>query len=573
MRPISLYQQEGNRLICLPVFLRYGLLLTVILILSLPTLPAQDFFEETAPGKYRIEFTDKDNNPFTLENPGEFLSPKALGRRSKQNIPVALSDVPVTPAYLDSVRAAGASILTLSKWFNAVTIYVGHDSVIGKLAKLTFVKKNLQNKRLINPAGISTRSSGIQENQEAVVFDYGPSWWQSAVHNGHLLHGRGYTGKDITIAVIDAGFYHINEIQAFDHLWENGQILGTRDFVDPGADVFSSHTHGMIVLSVMGGYLPGELIGTATGAGYWLLRSEDGNSEYVIEEDNWVAAAEFADSAGADIISSSLGYTQFDDPLQNHTYADMDGNTTRVSRAADLAASKGMLVVISAGNQGSTAWKYISAPADADSVIAAGAIDGNLYVADFSSRGPSSDDNVKPDVMAIGMGTYVAGNESGIQQANGTSLSAPVIAGLSACLWQANRNASAMDLVQAVRQSGDHYTRPNEDVGYGIPDFNLAHVLLKVSSGDADQFGEKITFFPNPFHDQLFIIFKDPVDVPVEISLFDLIGKQLCRYGFAPFPDRSFLNMKGMFNHLPDGVYLIKVNAGPQNGIFKVIKH
>ena len=194
----------------------------------------------------------------------------------------------------------------------------------------------------------------------------------------------------------------------------------------------------MVVLSIMGGNLPGELIGTSPDANFWLLRSEDAGSEYLIEEDNWTAAAEFADSAGADIMNTSLGYSQFDDHLMDHTYADMDGNTTRISRAADIAASKGMLVVVSAGNQGAGNWHYISAPADADSVLAVGAIDANGYIADFSSRGPSSDLRVKPDVVAIGKGTWVADFESGIRQGNGTSLSAPVISGLAACLWQAN---------------------------------------------------------------------------------------------------------------------------------------
>ena len=553
------------------IWWRCRLIVSAILGLTISGLSAQEFFEHTGPAKYRVEFTNKDNNPFTLDNPGEFLSLKALERRQKQNILVCLNDLPVTPAYIDSLRFAGAEILTVSKWFNALTIRVTDDSILNKIAKLTFVKKYTQKKFFLYSLKKHVVPEGIQAIAEAPVMDYGPSWWQTGIHNGHLLHNRGYKGQDMTIAVIDAGFYHVNQLPAFDHCWEKGQILGTRDFVNPGADVFNGHTHGMMVLSIISGDLPAELIGTAPDADFWLLRSEDTNSEYLIEEDNWVAAAEFADSAGADIISSSLGYTLFDDPLQDHTYAEMDGNTTRVSRAADLAASKGMLVVISAGNQGITNWKYISAPADADSVLATGAIDQNRYVANFSSRGPSSDGNVKPDVMAIGKGTYLAGYEGGIQQGNGTSLSAPIIAGLSACLWQANRNASAMEVLAAIRESADRYTQPDEDYGYGIPDFILADVLLQVTQGDPE-FSEKVTAFPNPFHDQLYIIFQLPVDISIDVSLFDLTGKEIIRHLYPPFPGRNYLKIEGELSNLPRGVYILKVNAGPVNDISKLIR-
>jgi subtilisin family serine protease len=313
------------------------------------------------------------------------------------------------------------------------------------------------------------------------------------------------------------------------------------------------------------------LIGTASEADFMLLRSEDTGSEFMIEEDNWTAAAEFADSAGADIINSSLGYTLFDDPGQDHVYADMDGNTTRVSRAADIAASKGMVVVISAGNAGSSYWRYIGAPADADSVLAVGAIDANRYVAGFSSRGPSSDGDVKPDIMAIGSGTYMAGADGGIVQGNGTSLSAPVISGLAACLWQSSRSSSAMDILEAIRESADNFMQPTGDYGYGIPDFNLACALLKAAQGSQES-GEVITAFPNPFNDQLYIIFQSPVDGSVEISFFDLAGKEVVHSSYPPFPGRNYLKLEGEFSRLPGGAYILKVSAGTLNGRAKLIK-
>jgi len=545
-------------------------MLTVLLFFIFNSMPAQEYPEQTAPGKYRIVFTNKDNSVFSLDDPSAFLSPKSLERRSRQGIPVVYNDLPVTPAYIDSLRNSGAKVLTVSKWFNSATISVTHDSILDKVARMSFVEKKV-------PAGSAAiyihnapEKAGIQLISEDPDPDYGPSWWQTAVHNGHLLHNSGYRGNDMMIALLDAGFYHVNQLAAFSHLWDNGQIIGTRDFVDPGADVFSGHTHGMIVLSVIGGLLPGELVGTATDADFWLLRSEDGASEFIVEEDNWVAAAEFADSIGADIISSSLGYTQFNDPLQDHSYADMNGNTTRVSRSADMAASKGMLVVVSAGNQGNTSWKYIGAPADADSILAVGAVDQNLYVADFSSRGPSSDGNVKPDVMAIGKGTYVAGVEEGIRQGNGTSLSAPIIAGLSACLWQANPGSTAMEVLSAIRESSDRYANPDEDYGHGIPDFNLAHVLLQSSTDPG--INEQVTVFPNPFRNELYILFGAPTDDPVDVILFDLTGKEINRYEYPAFPGRKYLNMEGEFNYLPGGIYILKVKSGSLSGKSKLVR-
>jgi len=572
MKRIFLHYQEGNPGVTLYALLRCGLMLLVSITLTSSPALTQDAFEQTAPAKYRITFTDKLNSPFSIEAPGAFLSQKALERRQRQKIQISFNDLPVTPAYIDSLTAAGAKVLTASRWLNAATIQVFDDLTLERIAKLTFVKKNVVLKYSTDKGLAKTEDQiGIQEIITATAMDYGPSWWQVALHNGHLMHNRGYTGKDITIAVIDAGFSSANVLPAFVSLWENGQVLGTRDFVAAGADVFSGQSHGMSVLSIIGGLLPGELVGTAPDADFWLLRSEDVASEFIIEEDNWIAAAEFADSVGVDIINTSLGYSVFNDTIQNHTYAEMDGNTTRVSRAADLAASKGMLVVVSAGNQGNTAWKYITAPADADSVLTVGAVDQSRFVASFSSRGPASDGQVKPNVMAIGKGTYVANLDGTIKQGSGTSYSAPLIAGLAACLWQANRDATAMELLHAICESADRFTQPDDDYGYGIPDFNLANILLQINKEDGIV-TEPVTVFPNPFSNELYILFKSPVDEPVDISLYDLSGNELIRTLYPQVAGRSYVKLEGLFNNLPKGAYLIKINAGEMSGNSKLIK-
>jgi len=533
-------------------------------------LSAQVLFEETAPHRYFIEFTDKDNNPFSLTDPGAFLSEKAIARRNNQDIPIMENDLPVTPAYIDSIRLTGARILNVSKWFNSITVEVSSDTVLNRIAGYSFVRKS--NILKSGYKSSLTHSGGIQSTYASQVYDYGVSGWQTAMHNGNVLHNLEYTGKGIIIAQLDAGFYHVDRLSAFASLWQNGQILGSRDFVVPGSNVFEGHSHGMVVLSIIAGNLPGQLIGSAPDASFWLLRTEDTGSEYPIEEDNWASAAEFADSAGVDVINSSLGYSRFDDESMNLTYDDMNGNTARITRAADIASSKGMVVVVSAGNLGASAWHYISAPADADSVLSVGAIDANGYVARFSSRGPTADHRVKPDVVGIGKGTWMADfTLDTVRQGDGTSLSAPVITGLVACLWQANRDATSRQIVSAVKESSDRYTQPDDDYGYGIPDFSLANVLLKHEEPGSELQG-KIIVYPNPFRSELYLVFPEPLDNEVDVSLYDLTGKEVYHSIFPPFPGRNYINIDLGDTGIATGVYILKTATGGRNEISKIVR-
>ncbi len=528
---------------------------------------AQTLFEQTAPHKYRIVLADKANNVFSLQHPEHFLSEAAIARRVKQGIPLTTADLPVTPGYLDSIRQTGAMILTVSKWFNAVTVQTDDSAVLQRIASLPFVVSGDRGVHRTGMVSTAQHVSGIQTTATSPIYDYGLSEWQTAVHHGDVLHSMGYTGKDVTIAIIDAGFYHVDRLPAFEKIWNENRILGTRDFVNEGNNLYEGHTHGMVVLSIIGGYLPGELVGTAPDASFWLLRSEDTGSEYPIEEDNWVCAAEFADSAGADIINTSLGYSTFDDPTLNHTYADMDGNTTRISRAADMASARGIVVVVSAGNQGATPWHYISAPSDADSVLAVAAMNAEGAIASFSSRGPSSDGRVKPDVTAVGQGTWMADPATGIRQGNGTSLSAPVITGLAACLRQALPEAPAATLVQAVRESSDRYSQPDSAFGYGIPDMTLALYL----AGSRSEAAEAPMVFPNPFDDLFYIVFQQDVHSDIQVVLTDLAGQVVVSRYFPAFPGRGSLRIDAL-DFLQHGMYLLKVTAPPYNLTGKLLK-
>ncbi len=370
-----------------------------------------------------------------------------------------------------------------------------------KVLQLPFVKEVQLTKPDITVKSAFNKFNDF-EGDDNVLIDtslYGLSVYQIGLMNGQFLHNQNYKGQGMQIAVLDGGFYHADEYPAFDSLWANNQILGTRDFVDPTVSFFQTNYHGMSVLSCMGGNIPGQLIGTAPKASYWLIRSEDTDTEYLVEEDNWVAAAEFADSAGCDIISTSLGYYTFNDASMNHTYADMDGKTTRVTKGANIAFSRGMLVFASAGNEGTYSWKHIIAPADGDDVIAVGAVNRDSVAAPFTSLGPASDGDVKPNVSAVGWNTYLETNNGDLGHLSGTSFSAPVMAGMAACLWQMYPDATARNVKNIIEMSCNKYNNPDSVVGYGIPDMAKAGfemisdlpIITVTSSG-------KWIAYPNP---------------------------------------------------------------------------
>lgn len=514
--------------------------------------------EETAPGKFRILFTDKNNSPFSIERPGEFLSERALQRRQNQNIAIDFNDIPINPAYIQEIVSTGSRILTVSRWFNAVTVDQADSSALRLISDLPFVRSVSRKKSL--PLMPVQKETVIASPMEKSGISYGYSARQIMIHKGEKLHEMGFTGTGMHIAVLDAGFNDVDNHEAFSTLWQENRILGTRDFVQPGSSVFLKHTHGKTVLSVIGGSIPGILSGTAPDASFWLLRTEDSTSEFRIEEDNWIAAAEFADSAGVDIINTSLGYSLFDDPLQNYSYADMDGQKARVSAAADIAASKGMLVVVSAGNEGQSFWGHITAPADADSVLAVGAIDSTLVHAYFSSFGPSYDGRVKPDVCAMGVKTFGVNAAGFLTGSNGTSFSAPVITGLAACLWQANPRAGAMDILKVIQESADRFLHPDTLYGYGIPDFYLAYNMLKNHFMPVDSVNP-YTAFPNPFSTVIYLRFSETEASEIFITLYDMAGRTVHSSRRQTGENEYFMEACDDLSFLSKGIYILNVKS------------
>ncbi|KPL14253.1 MAG: hypothetical protein AMS26_11345, partial [Bacteroides sp. SM23_62] len=384
--------------------------------------------------KFWIQLKDKEGSLYSLDNPAEFLSQRAIDRRLRYQIPIGENDLPVSQVYLDSLQHHDIRVLYSSKWMNAVVAETTDSNMADVLSSYSFVTD-------IELLYWTPRYKSDADKFKEFLSDQPlPSDHQVEMLNGHKLHEQGYQGEDMIIAVIDAGFNNADSLAGFYSLWQHGQLLGFRNFVNPSANFFWSinGSHGMHVLSTMGGYMPGEFKGAAMKAGYWLIQTEDALSEYRIEEANWLAGAELADSAGVDVINSSLGYSdRFTDSTQNYNYSDMDGKTTLVTRAASLAASKGMLVVTSAGNSGNPGnpWQYIIAPSDGDSVLGVAAVDPDGERAYFSSMGPSSDGRVKPDVAAQGQATVLIRSNGLVGTGNGTSFSSPVMAGLATCLW------------------------------------------------------------------------------------------------------------------------------------------
>jgi subtilisin family serine protease len=531
---------------------------------------SKTLISQISPNHYLVNFTDKKNSKYSINKPEKFLSPRSIARRSTYNIPIDIRDIPVNQTYIDSLKRLGFQIVNTSKWFNSVSVYTTDSSLLNKLKNISFIKslgidkKKDSNIKKNNVIKSTIKDLEIQPADQGISSEYGESYTQIKLHNGQLMHQAGYQGQGMHIAVLDGGFYKVNELSAFDSIRLNNQILGTRDFVDGDIEVYDAATHGMMVLSAMAGNIPGKMIGTAPKASFWLLRTEQTASEYIIEEHNWVAAAEFADSVGVDMINSSLGYNNFDNMSTSHTYSDMDGNTTIISKAADIAASKGILVVTSAGNEGSNSWKYISAPADADSVLSIGAIMKDGKRAYFSSYGPSSDKRIKPDVCALGLPTVVSGSGGGISLSSGTSFSSPVMAGLVACLWQAHPKLSNMEIIEIVKRSSNNFNLPDTSLGYGIPDIYAAHIYLKTLGYNENQPKGSLQIFPNPFKKSFNIQFLSQLTgIPfnMQIELFDIQGKIVWHKEYSELYNELTLHSIEDLESLNNGMYIVRLTA------------
>ena len=442
--------------------------------------------------RYVVKLKNKGNNPFSLSTPLAYLSQRAIDRRTKYGIAIDSTDLPVTPSYVTQIgNVANVTMLNVSKWLNSVTIQTSDANAITSINALPFVQSvtaiaartstenNSDSDKFSLENNISPITNTLRTEKIADYYNYGTSSFNEInLHKAQFLHNIGLRGQGLQIAMLDNGFNNYTALPAFDSANINSLVLGTYDFVNKEVNVINDGNHGMECMSTIAANIPGQFIGKAPKVNFWLYKTEDDTGEYPIEEHNWACGAERADSSGADVITSSLGYGyDFDGAIPNYPYSTLDGNTTMSAIAADLAAKKGILVFIAAGNEGNSSNHYISTPADADSVVAVGAVNTSGTVGGFSSYGPSGDGQVKPDVASIGVNAVIQ-YPFGISTGSGTSFACPNMAGLGTILWQAFPEFNNMRIVRALREAGSIASAPNDRLGYGIPDMKSAFGTL-----------------------------------------------------------------------------------------------
>ncbi len=528
---------------------------------------------QIATNTYWVQFTDKNDSPYSIDAPEEYLSQRALDRRARLGIAIDEYDIPVNPQYLQAVADCGATLINPSKWLNGVSIYASSSTIIDAINALDFIEvvRNCENHpeaqlRKEENLSFEMKNSGLARNAKDF---YGGAHDQVYQLKVNQLHDMGYDGTGVVIAVLDGGFEGTDIHSCFDNMRQEGRLLGTRDFVYGSTSVYTQSTHGTSCLSTMGAYDPNNMVGTAPKASYYLFHTEDGDQENIIEEYNWVSGAEYADSLGVDVCSTSLGYIDFDMSQWNHPLEHYDGHTAPMTIGAEIAASRGIICMNSAGNE-YDGYCTLGIPADAEHILTVGAVDANGNRADFSSVGPTYDGRIKPDVMAMGEDTYVAsGNPGGwwgdYYNGSGTSFSCPVLAGAVACLRQAFPYASVQEICDVVRQCGNRADNPDSKYGYGIPDFSAAFEVLHVDDTFTAQ-NNILSVFPNPSKGEVHIRLNE-VSI-AELSVYDVMGHMLKTYHFNGLNHTTF---ERYLNDLSNGVYFIKADAENASQTVKVI--
>jgi len=518
-----------------------------------------------------VYFKDKPDSATYFATPTLMLSQRALDRRTNQGIALDIKDVPIYQPYIDGIIAStGITVKAKSKWMNCLHIRgsqvdINALKLLPSVLRVDFADKALNSTKKIALKPVSKSENKTMKTMTS--FNYGSSANQIQMLNGHLLHQSNYTGSGKIIAVMDGGFPGVDAAQPFQRLRDNNQILGGYDYVNKSTNFYTGISHGTSVLSLMGGFKDNFLVGTAPDAQYYLFITEDGPNENPVEESNWVEAAEEADRLGVDIITTSLGYTTFDNSNYDHTYNDMNGTTTFISKGLDIAFSRGMVCVVAAGNEGNKPWYYISAPADAINSLTIGAVKADETYALFSSQGPTFDGRVKPDVMAQGQNPYVSDASGNISNSgSGTSYACPIIAGMVACLWQAFPTKTSQEIKQMILQSSDNYSEPpvklRTQYGYGIPDFNLALANgLSVEAFSKNDF----VVYPNPTSDSISVTLPSGFEAET-LTIFNVLGQKVLEKKISTQSPTISLNS------LNSGMYFYNIESNGFSKSGKIIK-
>lgn len=507
--------------------------------------------------RYFVTFKDKANAIYSVGNPQQFLSQKSIDRRARESFATTEEDFPVNQGYVQQVKATGAEVYFMSRWFNGVLIQTTPSiaTTVGNLSCVRSVELVAPGARL---SGGRTKANQKLDQASGVASD--PlNQRQNAMIGLDKMHMAGFYGEGVDVAVFDSGFNGVDTLAAFKPLYKDGRVKSVFNFVQNSTNVYAGFPHGTWVLSIMAGNVLDKYQGGVPNANYFLYQTEDASSEYRVEEYNWLFAAEKADSAGVDVVNSSLGYSEFDDPAMNYNYADLNGNTTVVARAARKLIDRGVVVVNAAGNEGGGSWRFIDSPADVDGIIAVGGVDAAKTRVAFSSIGPSVDGRIKPDVSAQASGCFIINEDGGVFTGSGTSFASPLIACLVTGLRQALPNASVLEIYSRVINSATQAARPDNLLGYGIPQFGPAK--------DLTNFADPLDVFPNPTSGQLKIIFKSAQGEEVEATLFDIAGREVMEWMVAVTWADNPLEID--LTSLSPGVYLLRVQV---RGILKSLR-
>ncbi len=505
--------------------------------------------------RYMVFFSDKVGTPHLINQPSTFLSDRAMLRRTKAVVTVTDADLPVTPNYVTQVRAAGAKAFFTTRWMNGVLIEAT-PTIVTMITAMPFVSSVeyvAPNQRLLGGRkGSQTTSSSATGSTDDQLHMLGID----------SMHKDGYRGEGVMIAILDSGFPGVESTAPFQGIRDGNQIKLTTDFITNSASVYQFDDHGTLVFSTIAAQTT-SFNGGATKAEYLLFVTEDEPTEYRIEEYNWLFAAERADSAGADIIQSSVAYSEFDDPAMDYTTADLNGTTAIVSQAAGFARDRGIIVVTSADNLGNAPWQFITFPADTRDILAVGALTSSGSKASFSSIGPTTDGRIKPDVAGLGVGVCVIRPSGETSTADGTSFSAPLVTSLVAGLIQAFPDIKPIDLVVAIKRSATQYWSPDNLIGFGIPNYLAVRNFLKSNGGDG------LYAYPNPATSTLWLsmpTFWDVVDLVINDHLGKVVwdGRHQITWSTTPLPiDVSALN---------PGVYVVRIILGTATISFRFVK-
>jgi subtilisin family serine protease len=529
-------------------------------------------FSANAQNRYAIHYKYKPQEIFSLDNPAGYLTISSIDRRLRHGITLDSLDLPVSEKYIKSIIPLVDQVLYHSKWLNA-SVVIANEENLEKIQSLDFVSSVEFVARGFVPEGrqlqaVNARSGMKANKKKNASTAEAPFDFQNGLLGIQEMHELGYTGKGITIAIFDAGFPGVDQIPAFSHLFENNQIIGTRDFVHVwNKNVFSKNQHGTNVLSLMASNDPDLLVAGAPDAHYILCITEEVPTEFRIEEYNWIKAAEYADSLGVEIINSSLGYWDFDDPRMDYSLEDMDGETAVISKGATIAAKKGILVVTSAGNYGNRGERSITAPSDAKGILSVGATNMGMDRASFSSQGPTADGRIKPEVSTFGEQVWLIRSTGNLGRSSGTSFSAPQIAAFAAGLWQARPEWTKEKLIEEILKSSSQAEDPDNWLGYGIPNFAKAYYGPVLGGITVEEQEWKI--YPNPLKgSELFIQFGNSEQG--EFVLLDLKGRVMKQASLSRGSLRDPFEVE--IPELPSGIYIVEVQSGSDIKRTKLMK-